>query len=281
MYEIVTGVNPFPQTNFAHLIANKSKNKFKPIEAHGIVVNNRLKKLIYKCMQHDPRKRVASAAELMRNLEKIHRSLTNKSPEDALAEAVSATSQREILRMPRPRIVRFAWARDLLLAALALFAVHYHSRFTSFFARWRPAAPLQIIRQAEGESGGSRQNTAQSPSPDDSRRRKPPPAGRRRNPEPEDYVAMMEKESMAKHYQTACAFLSGLPRSRRKRPRRSFLNSALLTKRRAGAPTPVLYGRFRSMTGSSILQKRGWRLKNMIMKNAKNCCRNRFPRRMF
>ena len=230
MYEIVTGVNPFPQTNFAHLIANKSKNKFKPIEAHGIVVNNRLKKLIYKCMQHDPRKRVASAAELMRNLEKIHRSLTNKSPEDALAEAVSATSQREILRMPRPRIVRFAWAPTLLLAALALFAVHYHSRFTSFFARWRPAAPLQIIRQAEGESGGSRQNTAQSPSPDDSAAPQTPAGRPPKKSGPEDYVAMMEKESMAKHYQTVLRLFERLTTLQAKTPQALILKLRALDK---------------------------------------------------
>jgi Protein kinase domain len=231
MYEIVTGVNPFPQTNFAHLIANKSKNKFKPIEAHGIIVNNRLKKLIYKCMQHDPRKRVASAAELMRDLEKIHWSLTNKSPEDALGEAVSATGHGEILRMPRPRISRFAWAFILLFAALAFFAVRYHPRFTSFFARWQPPARLQTIHQAGGESGGPRQNTAQSPPPDDSA--KPPRSPTDQPPKkagPEDYVAMMEKESMAKHYQTVLRLFERLTALQAKSPQALILKLRALDK---------------------------------------------------
>jgi tetratricopeptide (TPR) repeat protein len=119
----------------------------------------------------------------------------------------------------------------LLLAALVLFAMHYHSRFTSFFARWRPPTRLQTIHQAGGESGVPRQNTAKSPSPDDPA--KSPRSSTDQPPKksgPEDYVAMMEKESMTKHYQTVLRLFERLTALQAKSPQALILKLRALDK---------------------------------------------------
>ena len=67
MYEIVTGVVAFPQTSFPKLIAEKTKNKFKPLEEYHIKLPARLRRVIYKCMEEDQGKRVPSAAMRSRN----------------------------------------------------------------------------------------------------------------------------------------------------------------------------------------------------------------------
>ena len=115
LYEIVTGVNPFPQTSFANLVSFKTKNKFQPIETFPVQLPRQLKRVIYKCMHYDPAKRVPSAAELLTVLTKIHCSLTSESPEEIMAWLFADTSGKKVILASRRR---FPWRQ-----AAAIFAI--------------------------------------------------------------------------------------------------------------------------------------------------------------
>jgi serine/threonine protein kinase len=97
MYEILTGVPAFPQSSLPKLISEKTKNKFKPLEEYDIKVPKRLKRVIYKCMEQDPAKRIPSAADLLEELHKIHASICNKSPEEVMASFISTESGKKVV----------------------------------------------------------------------------------------------------------------------------------------------------------------------------------------
>ncbi len=104
MYEVITGINPFPQTTLIQLISSKTKNTFHPIGSIHLNVPWRLKKIIHACMQHDPKKRPASAAILIKELTKIHYSLTSKSPEEIMSCLIADPSNHKIILATRRRI---------------------------------------------------------------------------------------------------------------------------------------------------------------------------------
>jgi serine/threonine protein kinase len=104
MYEVATGVNPFPQSTLGQLISSKTKNKFRPIGSFRFNVPGRLKKIIHACMQQDPKKRPATAAVLLKELTKIHNSLTTKSPEEIMSCLVTDPSNQKIILATHRRI---------------------------------------------------------------------------------------------------------------------------------------------------------------------------------
>jgi len=104
MYEIVTGTVAFPQTSFAQLIGDKTKNKFKPLEDFHIKLPPRLRRAIYKCMEQDPDRRLPSAAALLDELHRIHAMLTGKSPEEIMAAFTAASAGRKVVLARRRRV---------------------------------------------------------------------------------------------------------------------------------------------------------------------------------
>lgn len=149
MYEIVTGVNAFPQTNFGHLVAHKTKNKFKPIEGFRINISKRLKHVIYKCMQHDPGKRIASAALLLHELEKIHAALTKKSPEEVIADLIGQASDKKVVIASRRHVPRPAIAVLCIFCLSAVLLFSYRIHVYSFI---RQVHELSIQAQTNGKS---------------------------------------------------------------------------------------------------------------------------------
>jgi serine/threonine protein kinase len=121
MYEIVTGAITFPQTSFANLVTCKTKNKFTPIEAFRVAIPQRLKRIIYKCMQFESRNRVADAAHLLKDLESIHRTITHATPEEILAWMMADRNAKKVVLVARKR---FPWktACLVLLAAAGVAA---------------------------------------------------------------------------------------------------------------------------------------------------------------
>jgi Protein kinase domain len=115
MYEIVTGVVAFPQTSFPKLIADKTKNKFKPLEEFHIRLPSRLRRLIYKCMEQASANRVHSAAALLDELHKIHALLTNRSPEQIMAAFTAGKGKKTVLTTRR----RFPWKAVVALCLVA------------------------------------------------------------------------------------------------------------------------------------------------------------------
>ena len=144
MYEIVTGVNPFPQTSFGHLVANKTRNKFRPIEGFHIKLNKRLKRVIYKCMQHDPQKRIASASHLLHELEKIHAGLTKKRPEEIMADLINTASDKKVVLASR-RHVPWRAIAALFIATIAapFYSYSHRTAIQSFLKHAEATQALQ------------------------------------------------------------------------------------------------------------------------------------------
>jgi serine/threonine protein kinase len=104
MYEMATGVNPFPQSTLVQLISSKAKNKFRPMRTFNLNLPPRLKKIIRACMQHDPQKRAPSASVLMKKLTTVHYSLTDKSPEEILSCFIGDPSNQKFILATRRHI---------------------------------------------------------------------------------------------------------------------------------------------------------------------------------
>jgi serine/threonine protein kinase len=118
MYEIVTGTVAFPQTSILKLIANKTKNKFKPLEEFNIKLPPRLMRAIYKCMVESQEKRVRSATVLLEELHTIHASLTDMSPEQIMETVVGADKENKIVLATHRRFPFKLIATLTIVAAL-------------------------------------------------------------------------------------------------------------------------------------------------------------------
>ncbi len=86
LYEILAGINSFPEPNFSKLVTLKQKNQFRPLNEFKIKMPSKLRKLIHKCMQEDRRRRFTSTEKLLFELDKIHRQITRELPEVILRE---------------------------------------------------------------------------------------------------------------------------------------------------------------------------------------------------
>ncbi len=121
LYEIVTGTVAFPQNNFAQLVACKTRGRFKPIEEFSVRLPLRLRRVIYKCMQRDIQKRFDSAETLLDELEKIHNSLTKKTPEEIMTLTVADAGSTKLVLAQRKRLPwKLVACTGLVLIAAAI-----------------------------------------------------------------------------------------------------------------------------------------------------------------
>lgn len=88
LYEVLVGMNPFPEQNFSKLVSLKQKNQYRPLHEFKLLTPAKLRRLIHKCMQQDRKKRIDSTDKLLFELEKIHRQLSNELPEIILREFI-------------------------------------------------------------------------------------------------------------------------------------------------------------------------------------------------
>ncbi|MBN2036167.1 MAG: serine/threonine protein kinase [Chitinispirillaceae bacterium] len=129
LYEVITGRKAFPQKNLSQLMSAKTANIFIPIRFFKIKIPRRLKQLVMKCMQRDPRARPQSAQALLQELESIHRAIHTETPEKTLERFQGWTVGEKTVYAYRKRLPRRALAAAagvcLLVAgagSIALFA---------------------------------------------------------------------------------------------------------------------------------------------------------------
>jgi hypothetical protein len=289
-YEIVTGVVAFPQTSFPKLIADKTKNKFKPLEEFHIKLPPRLRRVIYKCMAEEPSRRVPCAAALLDELHKIHRSLTGKSPEQVMAAFTEQGTGKRVVLLTRRRfpwrLAAIAAVAASVAAAAFLFVWPYYIRSLDKktahsaaaaprpqpVAEQPPAVATAALAAAE-RKGQPRQKkhgipvkTRAQPPPE-----KPPvPQPARQVPLIEsmkekygtdDVLVIMEKELKQKNNANVLALFESIPKDSRT-PR------ALILKMRAleGSGSPARLSQFLESTtindGEFMLQKARIAFKN-------------------
>jgi serine/threonine protein kinase len=125
LYEMVTGVKAFPESNVSKLMVTKLHNDFIPLEHYVIKIPQRLRRLVRKCLHHDKAKRIQDTNTFLYELEKIHRSLTSSPPgvvmRDYMTE-VQPVEKNVILTRPKSYFMPVAGGIGIAAAAL-LFAM--------------------------------------------------------------------------------------------------------------------------------------------------------------
>ncbi len=84
VYEMLSGTNPFPQTEIVNLIRAKEKNHFCRLEDFQKPVDPRLMSVAQTCLRTDKKGRFQSATLLRGHLEEIHNSLKIGTPEEVV-----------------------------------------------------------------------------------------------------------------------------------------------------------------------------------------------------
>lgn len=96
IYETLTGQRAFPEKNMAKLMAEKSKNNFRPLNEFDLKLPKELKKIITLCMHQNREKRIDSAKDLYQNLLKVHNKFTKQKPEEIVEKYLSLSSHKKI-----------------------------------------------------------------------------------------------------------------------------------------------------------------------------------------
>jgi hypothetical protein len=145
LYEMVTGMKAFTESNISKLMLSKIRNEFKPLDSFKLKIPPRLKRLIRKCLSREREKRPQDAAAMLTELMKIHKMLTPQTPEAVMQAFMGTDSAAKTVVGIRRRIPGRAIAACL---AAAIFAAGTVFMFR-FIAERRDAAPPPVVVKTE------------------------------------------------------------------------------------------------------------------------------------
>jgi serine/threonine protein kinase len=126
LYELITGVKAFPESNISKLMLSKIRNDYKPLESFVLKIPSRFKRAIQKCLNRDRDKRPQNAAMLLAELTKIHKGLTSLSVEAVMQNYMNVASlDKTIIHskrhfLPRPIVVGLATATGAVVLLTVL-----------------------------------------------------------------------------------------------------------------------------------------------------------------
>lgn len=126
IYEMLTGKQAFPEAGLAKLVPSKLDNTYIPLEMYKKKIPRNLREIVHKSLRLEPNKRYQSTLELLRALGKVHKKLTNLSPEQVMAKYMQAPRQPETIvirkksRFFTPLLI---WASSA--AALTIFSLTF------------------------------------------------------------------------------------------------------------------------------------------------------------
>ena len=140
LYEMLTGNRVFPESNIAKLVPAKLSNRFTPLEDFKLKIPRRLTNLTHRCLRHEKEKRIQTMLELLRELGRIHKKLTNRSPEQVMArfmkERKKGTDDKKTVasvRRRHPIVPALLWvftsAALLLTAGFVLYSTILQGKF--------------------------------------------------------------------------------------------------------------------------------------------------------
>ena len=84
LYEMLTGTKTFPQETITNLMKQKIVNEYRKFDDFDFSIPSGLAKIAQKCLQLAKESRFANAVALLKELESVHKSLTEDSPEAIL-----------------------------------------------------------------------------------------------------------------------------------------------------------------------------------------------------
>jgi serine/threonine protein kinase len=120
----------FPESNISRLLADKSKNRFKPLSSYDIKIPNYFADLIQQCMMHDKNRRPQTSSILSLELAKIYSKISHDKPEDVVVKYLGTSfkgrvSPKIYVRNVKINKIHFV---TIFLAILLLYAVMIVSR---------------------------------------------------------------------------------------------------------------------------------------------------------
>lgn len=102
VYEMLTGVRAFADTNVSKLMLGKIRNNYKHLDRFAVRIPPRLRRLVHSCMAHDPARRPRSAGIFLDELSRIHRSLAPGSPEETVRRWLDLPVEGRVVVGNRP-----------------------------------------------------------------------------------------------------------------------------------------------------------------------------------
>lgn len=130
IYEMSCGHLAFPESNISRLLADKSKNRFKPLSSYDIKIPNYFIDLIQQCMMHDKNRRPQTSSVLSLELSKIYNKISHNKPEDVVVKYLGASFKGRVspkINAGNIKINRFHFMTIFLISIL-LYAVMIVSR---------------------------------------------------------------------------------------------------------------------------------------------------------
>ncbi len=151
LYEILTGVNAFPESNFGKLVQHKQKNQFRPLNGFKILIPDKLRKLIHKCMQQDKNRRVASAQTVLRELEKVHKRLTSETPEFILNKFCANYRKAKYIPAHGWAIPWHTIVSAIAFVGVLGFAIYFSSTFLEYLSLNREVEKITLTDELSKE----------------------------------------------------------------------------------------------------------------------------------
>ena len=179
LYETVTGLKAFPQTEQKALVRARFSNSYENLAGLHLKIPHALESLITRCMAEDPGRRPRSARKVREELEELLDKTTGEPPHLVLPSFIQGKL--------RPKSIRtkvMVWAA-LALAVLGIgsLVAHLSANKTAESSDPRPAAP---IKQAAADTDTDKKTAPRSP------RETPPASPEAANPAPDKPKAKPE-----------------------------------------------------------------------------------------
>jgi hypothetical protein len=107
IYEMLTGVRAFPETNLARLVPDKLNNRYVPLHYFKTRIPRVLRELVLRCMRYEKENRVGSAIEFLKAWGKIHKRLTDLSPEQVMRRYMQQPQEKKAAIVIRSKKLLF------------------------------------------------------------------------------------------------------------------------------------------------------------------------------
>jgi serine/threonine protein kinase len=117
MYEMITGQRTFPEKNMAKLVTARMKNSYAPVSGFKVKCPKKLVKLINACLTLNSDRRIASIAEILARLERIHAKLSKDKPEYLVEYFINTLEKGPVGYRRKPPVKSFAAACVAVAAA--------------------------------------------------------------------------------------------------------------------------------------------------------------------
>jgi len=164
LYEMLAGARAFPEQNLGKLVTDKLNNNYVPLDGFSRKIPPALCSLVHKCLRYEKEKRIQNALEFLRALGHLHKSLSDKSPEQILSQYMKETHHGKTvisIRKNSAKPLLFKWAIAVIgIAIMAGGGLFISRQFThmpssgpvSPFTSEKPKPPLHPTALIDNKS---------------------------------------------------------------------------------------------------------------------------------